>query len=223
SLWMLGFPDRAVERADAAIALSDELGHPYSSAYARFHSGFLHLWRREPEIVLDRAIRLQEIAEEYDFQVWSAIASCLLGAAQTGLGRLDEGLARSREGMGAYQGVVATPVVLPMLQFMDAGSRGRAGRPAEALPLIASAIELVGGEESPGLILPEMLVLRGDLLRDSGATGEAVGSWTQAVVWARRIEARMPELRALTRLAGAADGADRVARTEELETALAAF
>jgi hypothetical protein len=89
----LGFPDRAVERADAAISLSDQLGNPYTSAYARFHSGFLHLWRREPELVLDRAIRLQEIADEYDFQVWSAIGSCLLGAAQTGLGLLDEGLA----------------------------------------------------------------------------------------------------------------------------------
>ncbi len=136
ALWTLGFPDQAVQRADAAIALSDQLGHPYTSAYARFHSGFLHLWRREPELVLDRAIRLQEIADEYDFRVWSAIASCLLGAAQTGLGQLEEGLARSREGMAAYHGIVAPPVFVPMLQFMDAGSRGRAGRPAEALPLI---------------------------------------------------------------------------------------
>ena len=100
--------------------------------------GFLHLWRREPELVLDRAIRLPEIADEYDFRVWSAIASCLLGAAQTGLGQLEEGLARSREGMAAYQGIVAPPVFVPMLQFMDAGSRLRAGRPAEALALIAA-------------------------------------------------------------------------------------
>ena len=28
TLWMLGLPDQAVERADAAIALSDRLGHP---------------------------------------------------------------------------------------------------------------------------------------------------------------------------------------------------
>ncbi len=58
TLWTLGLPDRAVERADAAIALSDRLGHPWTSAFARFHSGLLHLWRREPELVLDRAIRL---------------------------------------------------------------------------------------------------------------------------------------------------------------------
>ena len=70
-------PDGAVERANAAIELARRLDHPYTSAYAQFHSGLLHLWRREPEIVLDRAIRLLEIADEYDFRIWSAIgASC---------------------------------------------------------------------------------------------------------------------------------------------------
>ena len=223
SLWTLGFPDRAVERADAAISLSDQLGNPYTSAYARFHSGFLHLWRREPELVLDRAIRLQEIADEYDFQVWSAIGSCLMGAAQTGLGLLDEGLARSREGMAAYQGIVAPPVFVPMLQFMDAGSRGRAGRPAEALPLLTGAIELVGGVDAPGLMLPEMNVLRGDLLRDTGSTDAAVDAWTHALATSRRIEARLPELRALTRLAGAADGAERDGLVGELRAAYEGF
>ncbi len=218
-MWTRGFPDQAVERADAAIALSDQLGHAYTSAYARFHSGFLHLWRREFDLVLDRAIRLQEIADEYDFRVWSAIGSCLLGAAQTGLGQVDEGLARSREGIAAYQGIVAPPVFVPMLRFMDAGSRARAGRPAEALPLVASAIELVGGVDSPAMILPEILVLRGDALRDTGDRDGAVGAWTQALAAARRIEARSPELRALTRLAVAVDEADRATFVAELRDA----
>jgi predicted ATPase/class 3 adenylate cyclase len=222
-LWMLGFPDRAVERADAAIALSDRLGNPYTSAYARFHSGFLHLWRREPDLVLDRAIRMLAIADEYDFRVWSAIGSCLLGAAQTGLGLLDEGLARSRQGMAAYQGIVAPPVFVPMLQFMDAGSRSRAGRPAEALPLVESAIELFGGVDSAGMIVPEMNVLRGDLLRDTGDTTGGVAAWTQALATARRIEAKASELRALTRLAGAAEGSERAGRMQELRVVYDGF
>src|SRR3954453_18160019 len=225
-LWTLGLPDQAVERADAAIALSDQLDHPYTSAYARFHSGFLHLWRREIELVLERAIRLRQVADEFDFHVWSAIASCLLGAAQTGLGQVEEGLARSREGLAAYQGIVAPPVFVPMLQFMDAGSRGRAGRPAEALPLIDSAIAVMGGADSPAMTVPEMLVLRGDLLRDTGAGDAAVETWTQGVTAARRIEARMPELRALTRLAaaaGARGAADGAVLVDELRAAYAWF
>src|SRR3954453_23444068 len=213
-LWTLGLPDQAVERADAAIALSDQLDHPYTSAYARFHSGFLHLWRREIELVLERAIRLRQVADEFDFHVWSAIASCLLGAAQTGLGQVEEGLARSREGMAAYHGIIAPPVFVPIVHFMDAGSRGRAGRPAEALPIVASSIELVGGLESPAMILPEMLVLRGDLLRDTGDADAAVESWTRAAASANGIEARMPELRALSRLVRAADAAERPSLVE---------
>ena len=163
TLWTLGLPDRAVERADAAIALSDRLGHPWTSAFARSTPGLLHLWRREPELVLDRAIRLIEIADEYDFRIWSAIGSCLLGAAQVRIGQVDAGLAALRTGMTGYQGMVAPPVFWPMLLVVDAGSRGEAGRPAEGLPLVASAIEMTGGPESPALIMAELLVLQGDL------------------------------------------------------------
>jgi hypothetical protein len=221
--WTLGYPDRAVERADAAIALADEIGHPYTSAYALFHSGFLHLWRRELDLVLDRALRLQANADEFDFHVWAAIASCLLGAAQTGLGQVEEGLRRSREGLAAYHGIVAPPVFVPMLQFMDAGSRGRAGRPGEGLPLLASSIELAGGLESPAMILPEMLVLRGDLLRDLGAVEDAIESWTRAAASAHRIEARMPELRALTRLVRASSTAEHGSLVERLRGVYAGF
>ena len=223
ALWTTGFPDRAVERADAAIALSDRLGHPYTSAYARFHSGLLHLWRREPELVLDRAIRLLEIADEYDFRIWSAIGSCLLGAAQVRLGQLDAGLATVREGMAAYQGMIAPPVFWPMLLVVDAGSRGQAGRPVEGLPLVASAIEMTGGPESPALIMAELLVLQGDLQAGAGSVDEALVSWRQGLAAARRIEARMPELRALTRLVGAAPDAERAADGDELRAVHATF
>src|SRR6266545_4476955 len=53
-LWLLGYPDRALERANDAVALATELEHPFSLAYALFHSGFLHLWRRELDLVRDR-------------------------------------------------------------------------------------------------------------------------------------------------------------------------
>jgi len=54
-LWLLGYPDQAVGRADRAVALATELDHPYSLAYAFYHAGYLHFWRREPELVADRA------------------------------------------------------------------------------------------------------------------------------------------------------------------------
>ena len=128
-LWLLGFPDRAVERADSAIELARGLGHPYTSAYAQFHSGLLHHWRREPEVVLDRALRLLGIADEYDFRIWAAVGGCLLGAAQVDLGRFEEGLANIRDGLAAYRGIVSPPVFWPMLLYLHARASGLAGHP----------------------------------------------------------------------------------------------
>jgi tetratricopeptide (TPR) repeat protein len=105
TLWMLGFPDRARERATRAVALATELEHPFSLAYALFHAGFLHLWRREPELMRDRAVGVLDIADEHDLQIWRALGTCLLGAAKTGLGHSEEGLAEIRDGIALYNGL----------------------------------------------------------------------------------------------------------------------
>ena len=78
-LWFLGHPDRAVGRADRAIALATDLDHPYSLAYAFYHAGFLHLWRREPEVVADRAASALRVAETSDLPIWRALANVPAG------------------------------------------------------------------------------------------------------------------------------------------------
>ena len=82
TLWFLGYPDQAAERANRAVALAAELDHPFTSAYARFHAGLLRLWRQDAEMALDLAVGLLEIAEEHEFRIWIAAGGCLLGAAQ---------------------------------------------------------------------------------------------------------------------------------------------
>ena len=83
---MLGFPDRALEHATRAVTLARELEHPFTLAYALFHAGFLHLWRREPEPMRDRAVEVLDVADEHDLPIWMALGTSLLGAAKTGLG-----------------------------------------------------------------------------------------------------------------------------------------
>jgi predicted ATPase/class 3 adenylate cyclase len=79
ALWMLGFSDRALQRADDAVALAMKLNHPFTMAYALFHTGLFHLLRREMEIVQGRAKAVLDIAEEHEFQIWRAVATCLHG------------------------------------------------------------------------------------------------------------------------------------------------
>jgi hypothetical protein len=80
------------------------LEHPFTLAYGLFHAGCLHLWRREAELVRDRAERLLQLVDEHDFPIWRALGTCLLGAADTAMGRGEEGLAKARQGVDLYQG-----------------------------------------------------------------------------------------------------------------------
>ncbi len=198
-LWMLGFPDRAAERMNRAVALATELGHPFTLAYALFHSGFLHLWRREPETVRDQAMRVLGAAEEHDLQLWKALGSCLLGAANTGTGRIEEGLGQIRNGLDLYHGLKTPPVFWPLLLYVHAGAYARAGRPAHALGMIEEAIEIAGSELT---LLPEFYLLKGDLLLAiPGASSSGAQSWFQrAFHMAEGLDARMPQLRAAVRL-----------------------
>lgn len=226
TLWLLGHPDRAAERAGAAVTLGDELEHPFTATYARFHAGLLHHWRREAAIVRDLAMELLEIAHEHDFRIWTAAGGCLLGAAQVGLGRVEEGLAAIRDGTALYRDLRSPLVFYPLLLVLEAGACLGAGRPDDGLRAIGGAIEAESQGGSGSTLLPELLVLEGDLLAAraadggsdearrlpagtavgttaadaAGRSGEAEARYRLALDRAIELDARMTQLRAATRL-----------------------
>jgi hypothetical protein len=203
ALWLLGRPDRAADRARQGIELSDGLGHPFTSAYARFHAGLLHLFRREPEVTLERALGVLEIADEHDTLIWRAVGGCLMGAAQAELGRADDGLARVRAGLELYRGIRTPPVFWPMLRFLEARACLRAGQVEQGLETIDEAIAIVGVGPG-GMLLAELELLKGDLLAgraESSAAGSPDTWYRRALDAAVAIGAVTSQLRAATRLA----------------------
>jgi predicted ATPase len=196
-LWMLGFPDRALKRADDAVALANRLNHPFSMAYALFHTGLLHLWRREAELVQARAQAALEIAEKHEFHIWRAVATCLQGAALAGMDRAEEGLMRIKQGIDRYEELKTPPVFWPMLLLIRAVACGQAGRPEEGLNLLDQAIEIFG-QGSEDFLLAELCRLKGDLLLALSPENlaEAEPWFQRALEIAQKREARMLELRA---------------------------
>jgi predicted ATPase len=219
-LWLLGYPDRAVERADRAVTRATEFDHPYSLAYALFHSGFAHLWRREPERVRDRASAAVKVAEASDLPIWRALGTCLLGAATSALGRPDEGLQQIADGIDQYQGLRTPPVFWPFILFMQAEAHVDARTPRPGLGLIDQAVEIGDPDQ---LMAPLFHVVRGDLLLalpEPDIAG-ATTAFERGLAVARRYGIRMLELRAAVRLCRVASGSDRAARIDAVRAVYA--
>ncbi len=228
TLWLDGRPDEALEHANAAIDLASQMDHPLTFAYAQFHAGLLHWWRREPERVLECANRVLEIADEYDFRIWAAVGSCLQGAAQMALGQVETGLAHVDEGMAAYHGLAAPPVFWPLLQFVSAGANLVAGRPAGGLGPVEAAIQLTTSDGGTGGILgAEMQLLLGDILAalggDVGIGSTAEAAYQRGLDVSRELGVRMSELRAATRLARSASAESRTRRLHDLRSSYDTF
>ena len=200
-LWLIGRPDRAVERVTEALTLAAELDHPFTSAFAHFHASLIHTLRREFDLAHDRAVSARQIGREYDLQIWNAVGSCLLGVAQTGLGRPGEGMTNLQAGMDLYRGLRSPPVFWPILLLLAATACHRAGRPADGLRQIEAATEIIG-VVGAGALFPEFQIVKGDLIA-AGANGsvDQAERWYQlAFDGARELNARMSQLRAATRL-----------------------
>jgi predicted ATPase/class 3 adenylate cyclase/tetratricopeptide (TPR) repeat protein len=220
-LWLLGYPDRAVERADRAVAIAGDLNHPYSLAFALYHSGFVHLWRREPARIRDRAVELLGVIETNDFPIWRALGTALLGAARTAMGEREDGLAQIADGLDQYRGLRTPPVFWPLVRYMQAAAHVDARKPDAGLPLIREALELAGEDE---VLAPLFHIVHGDLLLLASDADAAEAAYERARDNAVRFGARLPHLRAATRLAGLeAEPATRDARLAVVRELVAAF
>jgi predicted ATPase/class 3 adenylate cyclase len=196
-LWVLGYPDRAVERATTAVELARQLGHPFTLAYTLFHAGFLDLWRRDFELAHERASGALDVAEEHDYQIWKALGVVLQGAALAGVGRAEEGLARTEQGVALYQGLTTPPVFWPLLLSVRARAFALAGRPAEGLALIDEVMRLVTEED---FLYGEFALLKGDLLLALGDAEGAEALFDTVIRVTGKPGLRIPQLRAATRL-----------------------
>jgi predicted ATPase len=198
---MLGYPDRAHKRAADSINLARKLNHPYSITYALFHGGLLNIWLKNYETAQENAQALLELAAAHGFQIWSAVGSCLLGAALVGQGSTEKGLVLIEQGLDSYRGLKTPPVFWPLLLHFCAGAYGMASKPEAGLPLISEAIE-IGSKTAGKTLASEFMILMGELLLAHSPANavEAETLFQQGVLTAQEVHAPMLELRAALKL-----------------------
>ena len=213
-LWQSGGLERAIAHLKEALDLARQLDHPYSTAYALYHNGFLALSRGRLEECAEYADELAQVAGRNDYLVWKTLATVLQGVTTTALGRAEEGLTMTEAAIDLYRGLTTPPVFWPLILSMRGQVHAMAGRPEQALALIDEAMNIAGPGVAQGLIF------KGDFLRmlpepDRGAAAEA---YQAGVLGARAEGHHLIELQALTRLVGlrremgtAPDGSDELA------------
>ncbi|MBE0411461.1 MAG: hypothetical protein IBX69_17190 [Anaerolineales bacterium] len=201
NLWMLGFPDTALKRVNDTKDLAKSLNHPFSIAYATFHTGLLYLWTCEPDLALEHSQAVLELVDEYEFDIWKAVGLCLQGAALVRLGKIDEGLSQIQLGMEKYQGLKTPPIFWTMLTFNQAEAYLYAGKPERGLALLTESMSTVH-QDQEGALRAEFYRLTGDLLLAVSPenASEAENIYQHALRISREQEARLLELRASTRL-----------------------
>ena len=197
SLWMLGFPDRALARVEESITMARELSHPPSLMHALSYATVVHHFRGDLAAARDGAEarlqlardRLPEHLDGIDREM--ALVSALEGEqqARAGIANIQKALPidLSRDIEWKAYILCLFAGVCELSSEMDAG-----------LDVLEAAIAEMA---TTGVRLwePELHRLAGNLLRGSAAASldECAAHYLRAIEIAREQQARSLELRAV--------------------------
>jgi predicted ATPase/class 3 adenylate cyclase len=97
-LWLLGYPDQALQRSQDALALAQKLSQPSTLSFALYASAWVHQHRGEREAVHERIETTIALATEQGLTRWLVQARILQGWLLAEQGRGPEGILQMRQG-----------------------------------------------------------------------------------------------------------------------------
>jgi len=98
-LWLLGYPDQALQICGEARQYADRSQHPFSEAMARTITLRVHQFRGEAAFVAGQANAAIALCEEQEFVHYLAIALVLRGWASAQQGEFEKGIAEMQAGL----------------------------------------------------------------------------------------------------------------------------
>ncbi len=195
ALWFLGQPDQAREEYKKAMADARQFEHPFTLAFALVGGCELYWFLREPEEVHRHLDELAEISAEKGFVYWQAHAVFYQGEKLVSEGKIQEGIAEMRRGLGIMLAVGTLTCFTRLLARM-ADSCLRAGELEAGLAAIDEAVE-VKCKFDERYMEAELYRLKGELLlKKGGNETEIMNLFKQALEVSRRQQAKSLELRA---------------------------
>jgi predicted ATPase len=200
ALWMLGYPDQAQQRSDAALVLARKLSHPYSVVFALNQAVVLHQLRREGRAAFERAEEVMAFCMEQGFTQQLAMGTILRGWGLAAQGQADSGMAQMHQGLAASQAAGIELGRAPVLTQL-AEICGHIGQTEAGLRLLAEALAVMD-HTAERWWEAEVYRLKGELLLKQAVADEhqAETCFRQALDVAHWQEAKSLELRVATSL-----------------------
>jgi predicted ATPase len=196
TLWMLGYPDQALERVNAALTLAQNLEQPFILARVLYWTTLLHQWRREWQVVCERTETAITVATAQQMALVLTPGPIMRGWALAMQGQGAEGLTQLYQGLDAYRATGAA-FQRPHFLSMLAEVHRSLGQPEAGLTALREALALV---ETTGerYYEAELHRLQGELLLQHAApeVSHAEACFQQSLAIARRQQAKSLELRA---------------------------
>ena len=206
--WFAGRVDTGVARAREAQALADELGQPFSIAYANHHSGWLYFNARMADEAEAAGRRAVATAEEFGLGLWDGTGRLYAASGLLVAGEHEEALTLATEGLAIYQATGAS-LGTSLYQCMIAEALAGLGRHDAAAEHVAAGLEFAAAHDE-GFHLAEANRLAGEIeLQRSGPSPACEKYLREALRVARRQSALPFALRAalsLVRMTEASGG-----------------
>jgi len=198
-LWLLGFPDQALTKSDAAIRTAKEVRHSFSLSWALLYSAIIHTLRRETEASNARATELADLSAKQAFAYRLAQARILKGWSISKNQTSADAAIEIRKGI---QEVTATgaEVYLPYYLALAAECWNAVNDHQQSLRTIAHALEIIT-KTGERFYEAELYRLRGETLLSGPCDMiEAEASFLKALDISRGQRSKSLELRAATSL-----------------------
>ena len=200
-LWFLGYPDQSLSRVSEALALAQELGHPYTVAFAHYMTSVVHLLRGDAARAFESAEKSFEISQEQRFSLYAILSRISRGRAVGDLGRLGEARAEIALGIeeARHKGI---GFMLPMMDSWLADIHAKAGENAHALAIVEQTLtntsDVTGRSWESELHRQRAQIL---LTLNPSRVSKAESHLKKSIEVARSQSAKSLELRAATSLA----------------------
>ena len=215
SVWMLGEVDAAPGLVDGAVALTRELGHKPSEAYALAASLLFHHYRRDVARAYDTANTLLTLAREESFEIWSPFALMFRGWATVERSRAGAGIAELRRGIDLWQ-ATGNALNRTIAMTMLAECLWKDRQEDEALAILTDEIPAATARHE-GHYLSEVYRVKAEILSQARhRPDQAEPLLVQALELARAASARMLELRTAVSLGHLWQQTDRAAEVAGL-------